>query len=150
MGFRGGRRGGGCEVAGRGAADRREVPFAGLRDRDGDGPVFEGICRVDRVVLDPDLADVQGLSEVCGSSQRSEAHREIDPRGFIEDRKEFAVSPQVARSVLELLAAERIPDSGQLIRNFEGNSTRLVYSDLYSMKLRPARATPEASERSPP
>ena len=106
MGFRGGRRGGRGEVPRRGATDRREVPFAGLRDRDGDGPVFEGICRVDGVILDPDFSDVQCLSKVRGSSQRRVAHREIDPRGFIEDRQEFAVSPQVARSAREIRAAE--------------------------------------------
>ena len=106
MRFRGCRRGGRGEVPRRGATDRREVPFAGLRDRDGDGPVFEGIRGVDGVILDPDFADLQCLSEVRGPSQRCAAHREIDPRGFIEDRKEFAVSPQVARSAREIRAAE--------------------------------------------
>src|SRR2546422_23422 len=83
---------------------------------------------------------------IRGSSQRRAAHREIDPRRFIEDREEFAVSPQVARSFREIRAAERIPDSGELVRDFEGTETRFTYGDLYGGKLRPARATPEASD----
>src|SRR3989475_8300597 len=150
MGFRGRCRGSRCEVARRRAADRREVPFAGLRDRDGDGPVFEGIRRVDGVILDPDFADVQCLSEVRGSSQRRAAHREIDPRRFIEDREEFAVSPQVARSFREIRAAERIPDSGELVRDLEGTETRFAYGDLYGGEIRAAPATPAPPDVSRP
>src|SRR3989442_888812 len=51
-----------------------------------------------------------------------------------------------ARSFREIRAAERIPDGGQLVRDFEGTETRFAYGELYGGKLRAARATPEASD----
>src|SRR5437667_131178 len=64
----------------------------------------------------------------------------------IRGTRRFAGPPEVARSFLELLAAERILDGGQLVRDFEGTETRFAYGELYGGKLRAARATPEASD----
>ena len=58
------------EIPGGRAGDGLEAELLRLRDRHGDDAVLEGVGRIGRVVLDPELAQAEALGEPVGANQR--------------------------------------------------------------------------------
>src|SRR5205807_4782873 len=133
------------EVARRRASHRRERPLPGLRDRDGDRAVFERVCRIDRVVLDPKFAGADRILQVPGPPQRRVARREVDNRMVVEHGKELTVSPQSGRSAAEGVALEPSTKSLDLVPDFEWPETGFTNRKLDRRIFRPAFPTLQAA-----
>ena len=88
------------QVARRGAAQDRKPELERLGAGDRDGPILERVGRVDGVVLDPQVAQPQGASQVVGAHQRRKARVRVDDVLAL-DRQQGAVAPQCARPALD-------------------------------------------------
>src|SRR5699024_4651027 len=79
-------------------------------------PILEGVCRVDRVILDPRLADAEFGRQAVGFDQSGEAR--FDVRGLLHvggHRQQVLVSPDVARTGLDVLAS----DTAEVVGHFQ-------------------------------
>jgi hypothetical protein len=100
----GGVRGDGVgEVPGRGAGHGSEAEFLGLRDRDRDDAVLEGVCGVGGVVLDPELAQAEALGQAVGPDQGRQPRLERVARPAVEG-EEVGLPPDSPRARLDLPA----------------------------------------------
>ena len=107
------------EVAGGSAGQRLEAERARHRGGDRDDAVLERIRRVDRVVLDPEIAEAEHGGEPVRAAERREAGAEVDPVEAGPAGQERLVAPQRGGPGLDLLAEIRPVDRVQLVGGLE-------------------------------
>ena len=101
----GGRRSDGVgQVAGRRTGQHPQAQLAGRRQGDGHHPVLEGVGRVARVVLHPELSQTKIIGEVAGVDQPGEAGvGRPEGRDVGRHRQQRGIAPDASRTGLDLL-----------------------------------------------
>ena len=131
------------QVPGGGAGDGPEAQLAGAAQGHADHPVLEGERGVvDRVVLDPQLADSQPPGEAIGPDQRGVAH--LDAHGRLRGhRKQLPVAPHVLGTGGDALTAEGLPDPLVVVGHLQGPEVELADMPGLQGVVRPALPAPE-------
>ena len=114
------------KIASGGAGHRLEAQFHGAAQSHAHHAVLErqrGV--VDRVVLDPELADAEALGEAVGLHQRRIAHLAADRR-LAGDRQQLAIAPHGLGTREDGLPVQRAPDALVVIGDFEGTEIELT------------------------
>ncbi len=117
------------EVAGRRARERRQAELLGLLGRDRDDPVLEGVCRVGRVQLQPQLADAELLGQAWSPDERGQARREPRLGGSV-DRQQRRVAPDRCRPGGDRLARERVRSLVPVVDGIEGREAARAGADV--------------------
>ncbi|CAB4689100.1 unannotated protein [freshwater metagenome] len=105
------------QVAGGGAGEDLGVELRGGAQGAGHDPVLEGVGGVGAVVLDPQVVDAEGPSEVVGLEQPREARLHVGALlDVVGHRQQRLVAPDVRGAGLDLLTGDRREVVGDLER----------------------------------
>src|SRR5438132_1491410 len=127
------------EVSGGRAGERVEAVGAREVGRDRDITVLERPRRVEGVVLQIEVVEAQHLPEVARLHQGREARPQVDWLA-IRGRQQLAIAPDRVGAPCNRLAADPLPDGGEVVGDLERPET--VLADVGGFELPQSSALP--------
>src|SRR5262249_35431639 len=115
-------------------------------ERDRDHAVLEGVGGVRGVVLDPDLAEAEALSQAWGADEGRQSGLE-GRAGRIVERQEVRVAPDPVRSRLDLAARLLRVDCREVIRDLQWPEAALAHIACFGRICRVALLAPQFPRR---
>ena len=112
------RRHGTGQVPGGGARERVQAELLRLAGGDGDDAILEGMRRVGRIQLEPQLADPELLGEAGRRHERRQTRRQSGV-GRCHDREQVRVTPHRGRAGLDRSSTDATPELFPVVRRVE-------------------------------